>query len=807
WPLFKSRFCERRVVQFTATPFREDKRPIDGKIIFRYPLRLAQKEGYFRPIDFCPVFDFDRRKGDIAIAEAAVARLRADHDKGHIVMARVESVARAAEVLPLYARYGEYNAIELHSGVIPAAERERRKQLLISGQSRIVVCVDMLGEGFDLPELKIAAFHDIRKSLSVTLQLAGRFTRSRADLGNATFIANTADIQVGEELRALYTQDPDWNILLPELSDNLIEDQVSLREFLAGFGDLVNEIPVGSIRPATSTVVYRTTCAQWTPLAFERAIPSLNSCDHAYHSINESQKTLVVVTARRASVPWTDSEALYTLDWSLYVIFWSESQGLLFINSSGNAGEYGSLASAVGGAGCTLLSGETVFRAFSGVARLHLQNVGLTEQLGRNVRYTGRMGSDVESGLSGTQRMRARKSVISGVGFEGRRKVAIGASRKGRIWSHRRGRLDELLRWCVNVGEKLLDESVDPELVLKGTLETCHVAARPEKVPIAVDWPEEIYTTPESRWLLTIDGIDQGLELVSLQLEAHEAHGPLVFCICTDTAKHRVTLELLHEHGALFFRFRSDGAIAIRKDGSTAHDVASFFDEHPPCIWFADGSSLEGNAFVELKGTTLLFPADAIVVLDWAGIDLRKEAQGPEKRTDTIQSRVIETLQSGSYDVIIDDDGCGEAADIVAIRQSQLPSGLPLLEIEFYHCKYSMADRPGARIGDLYEVCGQAQKSVSWMGTDMRRVDLFTHLLRRASASAPSRNRYERGDQELLRAMRDMSYRCETRFSVFIAQPGLSKEEISDAQKLLLGVTQTYLFETYQVRFGVMASA
>ena len=66
-----------------------------------------------------------------------------------------------------------------------------------------MVCVDMLGEGFDLPELKIAAFHDIRKTLAVTLQLAGRFTRKRPDLGNATFIANTADVNVQDELRNL----------------------------------------------------------------------------------------------------------------------------------------------------------------------------------------------------------------------------------------------------------------------------------------------------------------------------------------------------------------------------------------------------------------------------------------------------------------------------------------------------------------------------------------------------------------------------------------------------------------------------
>ena len=56
--------------------------------------------------------------------------------------------------------------------------------------------------------------------MSVTLQLAGRFTRSRPDLGDATFIANTADVTVRDELRKLYTREPDWNVLLPELSDS-----------------------------------------------------------------------------------------------------------------------------------------------------------------------------------------------------------------------------------------------------------------------------------------------------------------------------------------------------------------------------------------------------------------------------------------------------------------------------------------------------------------------------------------------------------------------------------------------------------
>ena len=76
-----------------------------------------------------------------------------------------------------------------------------------------MVCVNMLGEGFDLPELKIAAFHDIRKSLPITLQFAGRFTRTSRDakLGDASFIANLADLKVQQELDSLYEEDAEFS--------------------------------------------------------------------------------------------------------------------------------------------------------------------------------------------------------------------------------------------------------------------------------------------------------------------------------------------------------------------------------------------------------------------------------------------------------------------------------------------------------------------------------------------------------------------------------------------------------------------
>jgi superfamily II DNA or RNA helicase len=302
WKKFKEAFAGRRILQFTATPFREDGEPLDGKIIFKYPLRKAQEEEYFRPIRFEPVIEFDRRRADIAIAQCAIARLRQEAIRGHILMARVDSVSRAKEVFAIYEQYAEFNPVQLHTGIKSVQKRAEIRRQLLSGHTKIVVCVDMLGEGFDLPELKIAAFHDIRKSLAVTLQLAGRFTRARPDLGDATFIANTADVNVRHELRKLYSRDPDWNVLLPQLSDQLVTEQVSLQEFLSGFTPLVQSIPVRCIRPATSTVVYKTNCRAWTPENFREGIPAFDSCAQVHETVNQSKHTLVVVTARQVGL-------------------------------------------------------------------------------------------------------------------------------------------------------------------------------------------------------------------------------------------------------------------------------------------------------------------------------------------------------------------------------------------------------------------------------------------------------------------------------------------------------------------------
>ena len=810
WSAFKERFREMRILQFTATPFREDGKPLDGDIIYKYPLKKAQQEGYFGSIRFIPVMEFNPARSDKAIAERAIKQLRTDAQKRHIVMARVDSIERAKEVFEIYSQYPEFKPVQLHTGIKSPRLRNTIRHQIITGESRIVVCVDMLGEGFDLPELKIAAFHDIRKTLPVTLQLAGRFTRARSDLGNATFIANIASLNVQEELRKLYTRDPDWNALIPELSDKVIGKQVSLQEFLRGFTEFAKEIPLKTVRPATSAVVYRTTCANWAPENFRVGIPRLAACEQVHDALNHAKHTLVVVTVRRVPLSWTEVESLFSWEWELYVLIWSPEQNLLFVNSSTNSGDFKALAEAVAGSDVRLIKGQDVFKTFAGVNRLRLQNVGLTEQLGRNVRYTGRMGSDVEQALTDLQRRRARKSVLSGTGYENGQKVTVGASRKGRIWAFRRERLDRLAAWCREIGAKLLDDRINPDEVLKGTLDAKAVTERPPKMPIAIDWPEEIYTAPESMWWIMFGERAWPLTELSIELSSPSLIGPLGFAIESETDRVELNLEMLENDEGPNYRFLVKGERPVKvRRGETAEavNIIDFLYNAPPVIWFVDGSSLEGNQYVELRSQYPSYKAAKIEAWDWTGIDLRKESQGECKDPTSIQARVIKELKSRGYTIIFDDDRKGEAADIVAIRLTG-DSATPSIEVEFYHCKYSLESTPGQRIKDLYEVCGQAQKSISWISSPERQTDIFTHLLRREALrrEAGGASRFEFGNQDLLLTIREMSIMQPVSLRIYIVQPGVSKANATRDQLELMGVTENHLMETYQIPFGVIAS-
>lgn len=801
WKEFKENFKDNYILQFTATPFREDGKAVDGKRIFTYPLKKAQEEGYFKKINFKPIFEYDPNNVDNAIAEAAVAQLKEDlKTYDHILMARVDSIERAGEVLQIYSRYEEFNPVQIHTGLTTGV-REEARQNILSKKSKIVVCVDMLGEGFDLPELKIAAFHDVKKSLPTTLQLVGRFTRTGANIGEPTFIANAGDVKVNEELQMLYSQDADWNTLLGQSSEKANLEQEELWEFLDGFQNVPKEIPLQNIRPALSTIVFKTQCEHWNPENFKEGIDGIDRLEHLYHSVNPQKNAMFIITARKSPIDWAKLKDVYDWTWELNVLYWDEDQKLLFINSSSNNGYFQNLAKAVAGDNVELISGGSVFRCLSGINRLMLQNVGLIEVLGKFIRYTMRSGSDVETGLTEAQKRAARKANIFGAGYENGGKASIGCSYKGRIWSRRVGTIDTLTRWCSLVGKKILDESIDPDEVLKGTLIPKPVSTRPNDMPVCIDWPDYIYLQPEEIFNINIDGETFPLYETEIRLKDPSITGDIKFEITSQNKIVEFALQLFETGGHPDYKFTVLGEHAITiKQHSVEMPLSDFFYKNPPMIWLANGASLEGCNLTELKQTNPPYDPAKIQVWDWTGTDIRKESQGLTKETDSIQSRAISEIKQQGYDIVFDDDGAGEIADIVAIKDEG-----ERIKISFTHCKYSSQTTPGGRIEDLYTVCGQAQKSVHWRETPD---DIFRRMQKREpkNHSGQSASRFEVGDRELLRKIQMKARNHPVDIDVSIVQPGVSKSSISQDQLQLLSVTENYLMQTYQLPFKVIIS-
>ena len=403
--------------------------------------------------------------------------------------------------------------------------------------------------------------------------------------------------------------------------------------------------------------------------------------------------------------------------------------------------------------------------------------------------------------MSDTQKQKAIKANLFGQGFEGGRRTTIGCSYKGRIWSYQSTNLLQLTTWCRNIGRKLVDRSLDPDQVLSGTLVPELVTARPAKVPIAVDWPELFYKEPERCFSFTLQGERADLCDTSLALDSPSADGPLGFSLVSADRRSSFALALVERNGGPDFvihNVNNSFASVIHRGRTTS--VVDLFGEEPPTFWFADGSSLTGNEYVALRRRPEPFNRRRIEAWDWTGTNIRVESQGVSRDPAAIQFRVIQELRALSYGLIYDDDDHGESADVVAITEHP-----DRIEVEFWHCKFSSQDAPGHRLKDLYEVCGQAQKSIRWL--DKPR-DLFSHLLRRATRvrDGASYSRYQQGTEADLLRVREKSDMQRVLLRVAIVQPGLAKEEITDEQLELLAVTENYLMETYNVPFRIVVS-
>ncbi|XKH50712.1 DEAD/DEAH box helicase family protein [Chryseomicrobium palamuruense] len=810
WENFRMKFSDEKVIQFTATPFRNDGKKLDGKIIFNFPLSEAQKDGYFTEIEFIPIKEYDLNIGDKRIAEVAVERLRKDISEGfaHILMARCADKNRAENIYEIYKQYEDLNPVMIHSSI---KNKREIYNSIVDKQHQIIVCVDMLGEGFDLPELKIAALHDIRKSLPVTLQFTGRFTRTKYDdnLGKAAFISNIADLNVSGALEDLYSSDADWNELLADLSSASIDDEIRYKDFIEGFTSINQSMfSFQNIRPKLSTVVYKTQYLDWSPKVVKELYEKNTSNEYVFYDQNVEENVAIIVYAKKIKLDWLVDKNSYNLTWNMVILIWNPIDQLLFINSTDNSSLYKEIAEKVV-KNPRLINKIDVFKALYDIKRLKLQNVGLKLHLGKDIRYRMSVGSDLSEAIPLMEKQRSQKAYVVGAGFENGAPVNIGCSYKGRIWTKLQDNILALKEWSENVGKKLISPDIDPNAVLSECLVPMMITEMPKIVPIAVDWDYEILFDSETTCVFTIDEhISRDLSEVELKIHDYEPSDKVLIELCIGSNKVIVefTLSEIWEDDIAIpdynFKVLSDTQISVKK-GTKDFKLEEFLVEYLPMIWFADGSSLSGNEFVQLKHSVNQYPKELLISKSWEGVDKAKESQRVNpKREDSIQYHMIEYLKKTDCQIVYDDDGSGEIADIVTIKEEDKK-----LLIQLYHIKYALDGNVSNQIKNLYEVCGQAQKSIHWKYK--KGDEFFKHLLRRITKNWAGQvcSRIEKGTIDELEILKDKAKRrIPIQFEMFIVQPSISKENVSDDILTLLGVTESYIKETSGINLNVICS-
>lgn len=357
------------------------------------------------------------------------------------------------------------------------------------------------------------------------------------------------------------------------------------------------------------------------------------------------------------------------------------------------------------------------------------------------------------------------------------------------------------MEWCNKTIDKILDPSIDVKEVLEGVLRPEMISIRPNTIPYRIDWPIELELCNKRVVYIENGSIDEPIFNTEILLCDNNETDDIVFCVRSESFKEEFTLTI-----------KESGYVISHKDGNilTIHLrknellLREFLQENPPTIKFVDQSMLEGNYYVTLKQKkSLTFSKSKIAIWNWKteGIDIKKESQGLLKKKDSIQYYTIEKLkETGRFSVIFDDDNSGEIADIVTIEKKGEE-----VAFEFYHCKFSHGDVPGSRVSDLYEVCGQAEKSVNWKQDISKVID---RMIKREGDRIKygKTSRFEVGDLMILQEIKNRLKVFPASLKIYIVQPGVASNEMTEGMNQILAASDNFLHETYGLELFLICS-
>jgi superfamily II DNA or RNA helicase len=796
WRALLEHVKSAKQAHFTATPFRRDRRELSGKLVFTYPLRDAYHDGVFGRLNYEAVGIRAGGNPDEAIANAASAKLRSDRRNGldHRLMVRTGTKVRAEELHTLYTQAHGLK-MSVVTGDNSLRYLRRAIEQLRTGELDGIVCVDMLGEGFDLPNLKIAALHSPHKSLAITLQFIGRFARTTApNLGDATFFALASDMEI--EKVKLYRDGAAWEEIIPALSSRRVQEEETVREALSTFApedDIAPDQPdlsLYSLRPFHHVKIFN----MGPDVDIEAEVEFPAGMEIVHRFVSSELGAAVFILQLRSRPEWTTSLDFDAIDYHLVVNYYDDESGLLFISSSLRVdGFYFHIGEQYRTAETQVpLRGPSVKRlnkVLLDLQELRFFNIGMRKSVpGDNSEaYRTIAGSKADEAIDQTAGRAFRRGHWYGSAQSGDESVTIGLSSSAKLWSNRSSQIPDLIDWCKQIARKIMSDRSPRTNSGLDLLSTGEELTRVPDDVVFVDWDQRMYQEPLTATFAGRSGQVFNVQLLDMDLKIDRQatnDRQVTFSVSNAEIQFKAAFSLETDR-FIHASDENEADILMDEDGTSLEDYLNFY---PPVFFTSNfGSFQAGTLFPPVESNLPLFDLTRFEAVNWVvqGVDVNLEFGNPSGTGRSIHEYLTGRLIDSDASVVFYDHGPGEMADFVAVTADQ-----DNVRVALYHCKASSGTHASERVDDAYEVCGQAAKCVRWANPRII-LEAVTRRLGRESGGS----RFEKGDATALGQILGSSNRRPVIFESVIVQPGLSKSQLGDKVGPLLAAADGFLYE------------
>lgn len=801
WQGLLNYFTDAKKILFTATPFRRDKKEVPGKLVYNYPLSKAKEDNVFGEIGYWPVTPQNGQTSDLAIAKATEKIFNEDREAGlnHYILIRTEKREHAKELLKIYTEQTTLNVRKIDSSQSYSYIQKTIKALR---ENRLdgIICVNMLGEGFDFPNLKIAAIHAPHKSLAITLQFIGRFARTNAnDIGSAKFLASPNDIALGKQ--QLYQEGAVWDDMIVNLSEERIEREDETKAVVDSFvlDDASNneqdDFSLYNINPFFHVKIYRVQ-------DFDiNALLNIRGHDIIYHFKSEENSSVVFITKEIKKPKWLNSDDLINTHYYIFMMYYFEEEGLLFLHSSIRTTQFYDFLIKQFSTDYTRIPKEDINKVLANLKEIDFFNIGMQNRAaGSGESYKTITGPSAQNSIKKSDgRMYSNGHIYAKAKDEDDTSLTIGYSSGSKIWSNAYLKVNEFIEFCKMVGRKINSDTVvktntgfDNLPIGKPVTEFPH--------PIyAVIWDHRTFIDHPILYVMQDDEVISEYQLLDFD----------IIYIPEGSSNAKVNLELRHDDLTIpvtysftdHFQLLGDHEVTYNIDDT---DLITYLNETSLKFFLVDFSMVSHHEWHQTPNEgDLHYDNELIEVFNWEdyNIDITKEfyKSGNEKvangNKESIHDGLKSHLQKGDTDIIIYDHGSGEMADFVTIKENENS-----IDVELYHAKKSGGEDEGDRVNDVYDVCGQANKSLVWTTNKQTFLRKLTERVRGKEAI-----KFIKGSLDDCKAI--LSKPKFLKFVIYVVQPGITKAGLSEKVSTVLASAHAYIEGNgNNERFSVLAS-